>query len=208
MNRLGSPASHGCVRLSRANAATLYALVQKDGVLNATVTLTGSSQVALARNPRPRANTAVARRDAAPPAIQFRRRSDRADAAAGHAGPGRAAGRAADTASGAGRRRLHLSGRRLFQRGALSGAAQPARSMARRSIRASSITMIAAMRRNTRRRAITSRGSILSAARAVHLSGLTRFIPRSAETKEAANRGGLRSCRRDMLSSDRCRCRR
>ncbi|MFO1112021.1 MAG: L,D-transpeptidase family protein [Bradyrhizobium sp.] len=61
-NRLGSPASHGCVRLSRANAATLYALVQEQGVLNTTVTLTGSSQVALARNPRGRANTAVARR--------------------------------------------------------------------------------------------------------------------------------------------------
>jgi len=62
VNRLGSPASHGCVRLSRENAATLYALVKQDGVLNATVTLTGSSQVALARNPRPRGNTAVARR--------------------------------------------------------------------------------------------------------------------------------------------------
>jgi L,D-transpeptidase catalytic domain len=62
-NRLGSPASHGCVRLSRANAATLYALVEEQGVLNTTVTLTGSSQVALARNPRGRANTAVARRD-------------------------------------------------------------------------------------------------------------------------------------------------
>src|SRR4029077_1508315 len=62
VNRLGSPASHGCVRLSRANASTLYALVQREGVLNTTVTLTGSSQVALARNPRPRANTAVARR--------------------------------------------------------------------------------------------------------------------------------------------------
>ena len=60
--RLGNPASHGCVRLSRANAATLYALVQEQGVLNTTVTLTGSSQVALARNPRGRANTAVARR--------------------------------------------------------------------------------------------------------------------------------------------------
>jgi hypothetical protein len=62
VNRLGSPASHGCVRLSRANASTLYALVQQEGVLNTTVTLTGSSQVALARNPRPRSNTAVARR--------------------------------------------------------------------------------------------------------------------------------------------------
>ncbi len=62
VNRLGSPASHGCVRLSRAHAATLYALVQEQGVLNTTVTLTGSSRVALARNPRPRDNTAVARR--------------------------------------------------------------------------------------------------------------------------------------------------
>jgi L,D-transpeptidase catalytic domain len=66
-SRLGTPASHGCVRLSKANASTLYALVQQQGVLNATVTLTGSSQIALARNPRPRANTAVARRDPAQP---------------------------------------------------------------------------------------------------------------------------------------------
>ena len=51
--RLGTPASHGCVRLSRANATTLYALVQEQGVLNTTVTLTGSAAVALARNPRP-----------------------------------------------------------------------------------------------------------------------------------------------------------
>src|SRR6202163_3969009 len=63
--QLGSPVSHGCVRLSRANASTLYALVEQDGVLNTTVTLTGSSQIALARNPRPRANTALARRDPA-----------------------------------------------------------------------------------------------------------------------------------------------
>src|ERR1700726_1342597 len=57
--RLGTPASHGCVRLSRPNASTLYELVQRDGVLNTTVTLTGSSQIALARNPR-RITTAVA----------------------------------------------------------------------------------------------------------------------------------------------------
>ncbi|XUM22504.1 L,D-transpeptidase [Bradyrhizobium oligotrophicum S58] len=61
-SRLGTPASHGCVRLSKANATTLYDLVQKDGVLNTTVTLTGSAQVALARNPR--RGTAVARREA------------------------------------------------------------------------------------------------------------------------------------------------
>lgn len=64
-NRLGIPVSHGCVRLSRANASTLYALVEKDGVLNTTVTLTGSSQVALARQPRTQPN-AVARRDRTP----------------------------------------------------------------------------------------------------------------------------------------------
>src|ERR1700710_43194 len=63
--RLGTPASHGCVRLSRANASTLYALVEQQGVLNTTVTLTGSSQVALARNPRIQP-AAVARRDLAP----------------------------------------------------------------------------------------------------------------------------------------------
>src|SRR5258708_14424022 len=62
-SRLGAPVSHGCVRLSRANASTLYALVQSEGVLNTTVTLTGSSQIALARNPRTRT---VARRDVAP----------------------------------------------------------------------------------------------------------------------------------------------
>src|SRR5205085_1585184 len=65
-SKLGTPASHGCVRLSRAHASTLYDLVKREGVLNTTVTLTGSSQVALARNPKPRSGTAVARRDAAP----------------------------------------------------------------------------------------------------------------------------------------------
>jgi len=61
--RLGTPVSHGCVRLSRANATTLYALVEQQGVLNTTVTLTGSASVALARSPRSRPATAVARRD-------------------------------------------------------------------------------------------------------------------------------------------------
>ena len=66
VNRLGTPASHGCVRLSRENAATLFAMVKADGVLNTTVTLTGSSTVALARNPRPAKPSAVARRQVAP----------------------------------------------------------------------------------------------------------------------------------------------
>jgi hypothetical protein len=59
VGRLGTPASHGCVRLSRENASTLYALVEEQGVLNTTVTLTGSAQIALARNPR--GGTAMAR---------------------------------------------------------------------------------------------------------------------------------------------------
>ena len=61
VGRLGSPASHGCVRLSRQNASALYALVQQQGVLNTTVTLTGSAQVAMARNPRGRNATTMAR---------------------------------------------------------------------------------------------------------------------------------------------------
>jgi hypothetical protein len=36
---LGRPASHGCVRISPANAATLYSLVRAEG---ATITITGS----------------------------------------------------------------------------------------------------------------------------------------------------------------------
>lgn len=60
VRRLGNPASHGCVRLSRANAATLFALVKASGLSSTTVTLSGSSQVALARGPQ-RANEVAAR---------------------------------------------------------------------------------------------------------------------------------------------------
>jgi L,D-transpeptidase catalytic domain len=38
---LGKPASHGCVRISPENAATLYALVDKNGLANTRVVLTG-----------------------------------------------------------------------------------------------------------------------------------------------------------------------
>lgn len=38
---IGRPASHGCVRLRPENAAALYALVEQDGVLNTTVSITG-----------------------------------------------------------------------------------------------------------------------------------------------------------------------
>jgi hypothetical protein len=47
--KLGTSASHGCVRLSSAHAATLFAMVQQDGVTTTKVVLTGSERVALAR---------------------------------------------------------------------------------------------------------------------------------------------------------------
>jgi L,D-transpeptidase catalytic domain len=40
---LGSAASHGCVRLSTANAAKLYALVQEQGLPNTKVVITGAT---------------------------------------------------------------------------------------------------------------------------------------------------------------------
>lgn len=49
IKRLGSPASHGCVRLAPENAAVLFALVKEEGLPNTKVVLTGSEQVALAR---------------------------------------------------------------------------------------------------------------------------------------------------------------
>jgi hypothetical protein len=54
---IGRPASHGCVRLTPANAEKLFKLVQEDGVLNTTVTLTGhtpSSAPAVAKRRSPR----------------------------------------------------------------------------------------------------------------------------------------------------------
>jgi hypothetical protein len=47
--RLGQPASHGCVRLSPAHAAALFALVRQEGLANTRVVLTGSEEVALER---------------------------------------------------------------------------------------------------------------------------------------------------------------
>ena len=51
---LGRAASHGCVRLSTQNAATLYALVKEEGVFNTRVRLVGEA---------PRDDDAVARRN-------------------------------------------------------------------------------------------------------------------------------------------------
>ena len=41
VKNLGRPVSHGCVRISPENAATLYALVKKNGLKNTEVVLTG-----------------------------------------------------------------------------------------------------------------------------------------------------------------------
>jgi lipoprotein-anchoring transpeptidase ErfK/SrfK len=41
IKNLGKPASHGCVRISPENAATLYSLVNKNGLENTHVVLTG-----------------------------------------------------------------------------------------------------------------------------------------------------------------------
>jgi hypothetical protein len=54
---LGRPVSHGCVRLSTQNAATLYALVKAEGVFNTRVKLTGETP----KIDRP--DDAIARRD-------------------------------------------------------------------------------------------------------------------------------------------------
>ena len=43
ISRLGGPASHGCVRLHPSNAATLYALVQQEGIGNTRIVITGSN---------------------------------------------------------------------------------------------------------------------------------------------------------------------
>jgi hypothetical protein len=43
ISHLGGPASHGCVRLHPSNAATLYALVQREGASNTTIVVTGSN---------------------------------------------------------------------------------------------------------------------------------------------------------------------
>jgi hypothetical protein len=49
--RLGTPASHGCVRLAPKNAAALFALVKEQGLGNTKVVLTGQAPPMVARRP-------------------------------------------------------------------------------------------------------------------------------------------------------------
>jgi hypothetical protein len=52
ISRLGGPASHGCIRLHPGNAATLFALVQQEGMGNTIISVSG-------QNPAPRAARAI-----------------------------------------------------------------------------------------------------------------------------------------------------
>jgi hypothetical protein len=45
VNRLGSPASHGCVRLSPANASTLFELVTAEGLEKTRIEITGQDPI-------------------------------------------------------------------------------------------------------------------------------------------------------------------
>jgi len=79
VRRLGSPASHGCVRLSPANAAKLFALVRAEGMNSTKVVVTGTERSQVAR----RTPLAVKQVRAAPrPGYDVRRRLQRYDGAA------------------------------------------------------------------------------------------------------------------------------
>jgi lipoprotein-anchoring transpeptidase ErfK/SrfK len=49
ISRLGGPASHGCVRLHPGAAATLFALVQRAGMGNTAIVISGGSMIAKRR---------------------------------------------------------------------------------------------------------------------------------------------------------------
>ena len=171
VNRLGSPASHGCVRLSRDNASKLYALVQEQGVLNTTVTLTGSSQSRIGaqsaaahqhrrRPPRPGAATIRA-------ADRSHRRRPRRDHAAGSAlAPPQV--RADDgyiyPADGSSNEARYPAprGRRLYGAQAYPQPQQQYYDISRLCPGAAGLLLPAAA------------AALLSAARAVHLPGLTQ----------------------------------
>jgi lipoprotein-anchoring transpeptidase ErfK/SrfK len=52
IRRLGGPASHGCVRLHPANAATLFALVQRHGTGSTRIVVSGAIPAARAMRAR------------------------------------------------------------------------------------------------------------------------------------------------------------
>jgi hypothetical protein len=83
--RIGSPASHGCVRLEPSNAARLYALVEEQGLPNTKVVVTGDVRLALARRGMPGnyyADESAA--TGAPPSYAYWRRVDIPQSAYGY----------------------------------------------------------------------------------------------------------------------------
>jgi lipoprotein-anchoring transpeptidase ErfK/SrfK len=52
ISRLGGPASHGCVRLHPAHAATLFGLVQRAGLSNTSILIAGANPVMARRRAR------------------------------------------------------------------------------------------------------------------------------------------------------------
>jgi len=51
ISRLGRPASHGCVRLHPANAATLFSLIKRHGLRNTRIRIFGAPRFASRRGP-------------------------------------------------------------------------------------------------------------------------------------------------------------
>ena len=66
VKRLGTPASHGCVRLAPQNAAKLFALVKAEGLGNTKVVLSGTEPASAPLVAKRNAPTRQAREDAGP----------------------------------------------------------------------------------------------------------------------------------------------
>jgi hypothetical protein len=75
VKHLGSPVSHGCVRLAPANAATLFALVQGQGMSQTTVVVSGQAPARggeeMARRRAPTQQVAAQPAQAAPPGDDY-----------------------------------------------------------------------------------------------------------------------------------------
>lgn len=70
--RLGSPASHGCVRLAPANASKLFALIRAEGMGNTKVVVSGGERAAVARRANaPAREVRYERRPASDPAARM-----------------------------------------------------------------------------------------------------------------------------------------
>jgi len=64
--QLGTPASHGCVRLDRSNATKLFDLVKREGLRGTTIVITGNAAEARAHRPAAPANVVPATASHAP----------------------------------------------------------------------------------------------------------------------------------------------